>query len=66
MKGVTLMKRTGKYRAQIYFNKQTIFLGYFKTEAEAEAAYNRAARKYAVDEDYYPIDGAYEMAFKRR
>ncbi len=44
-KGVTLwkLKDIVYYRARIVVNKKEISLGYFKTEAEAAAAYRKAA-----------------------
>lgn len=48
-KGVSLHKQTGKYKATINVNKQTIYLGLFLAPEEAYAAYCEAARKYFGD-----------------
>lgn len=45
-KGVSWNKRMGKWRVQIRFNLQNIYLGYFNNKEEAAAAYNLAALKY--------------------
>lgn len=42
-KGVTKCSQTGKWRAQIHFNKTRKNLGRFITEVDAAKAYNKAA-----------------------
>lgn len=42
-KGVSLVKSSGKYEAQIAFNNKTIHLGKFLTPIEAAKAYNNKA-----------------------
>jgi len=42
-KGVSLYRRTGRWRAQIEMAEKNIHLGYFKTEKEAARAYNYKA-----------------------
>ena len=46
MKGVYFKKERKKYRAQIRINGKQKHLGDFPTEAEAHAAYMKAARKH--------------------
>jgi len=48
-RGVTISKHFPKWRAQIRFNKKTIFIGYFDSETEAAKAYDTAARKFFGD-----------------
>ena len=45
-KGVTFNDRGNKYRAIIHINGKRKHLGYYPTEAEAHAAYMKAARKH--------------------
>lgn len=45
-KGVTVYCPGEKWFAQIWVNKKSIFLGYFKDEKEAARAYNEAAKKH--------------------
>ena len=45
-KGVTFYKKCHKYCSQIQINGKKKHIGYFKTEAEAHAAYMKAARKH--------------------
>lgn len=42
-KGVTLVKRTGKWQAQITCNYKDYYLGSFMTETDAALAYNKKA-----------------------
>lgn len=42
-KGVSWHKRSKKWQARISYASQTRFLGYFRTEHEAAAAYNQQA-----------------------
>jgi hypothetical protein len=42
-KGITLVKRTGKYQAQIRANNKTIYLGVYDSPDAARAAYVAAA-----------------------
>lgn len=44
-KGVSWDSRSGKWQAQIGFNTRVIYLGRFADEADAAAAYDRAARE---------------------
>lgn len=44
-KGVSLCKRSGKWHAQITFEKNKIFIGSFKSETDAAVAYNKYAEK---------------------
>lgn len=43
IKGVTFYVRTGKWAANIAFNRKQTFLGYFLSKEEAASAYNQAA-----------------------
>jgi hypothetical protein len=45
-KGVSRRPDLNVFRATIGINKKQIHLGYFKTEVDAAAAYNDAAKKY--------------------
>jgi hypothetical protein len=45
-KGVSLYKRTGRWKVQIVKNKIQYFIGYFSTELEAAKAYNDVAQEY--------------------
>ena len=45
LKGVSFRKDQGKYVARVYENRRRVFLGYFKTESEAHAAYCEAASR---------------------
>lgn len=45
-KGVSFLKRTGKWCAYIVSNKKQIHLGYFSSEKEAAEVYNKAALNY--------------------
>jgi hypothetical protein len=44
-KGVSVHRRSGKYRAQIRFNNRFIHIGVFSTPEEAAAAYDKTAKK---------------------
>lgn len=46
IKGVTKMKRNGKYRARIYVNGKAIYLGEHDYLEHAAAAYRKAAEMY--------------------
>jgi len=46
-RGVSWFKNLNKWRAQVTVNYNHIHVGYFKTEAEAHAAYLEAKKKYA-------------------
>lgn len=48
-KGVIKDKKTGKWRAQIYFENKPIYLGTFATSHKAAHAYNEAALLYHGD-----------------
>ena len=45
-KGVTYIKSTGKWRAQIMFNRKNIALGEYDEEVAAAKAYDEGAKKY--------------------
>ncbi|MEN2465930.1 AP2 domain-containing protein [Ornithinibacillus sp. JPR2-1] len=45
-KGVSLHKKTGRYRARIVVNGRELSLGYFDREEDAAIAYNIAANEY--------------------
>jgi len=45
-KGYSFNKKTGKYRAYICINGNSIHLGYYELEADAAAAYVAAKEKY--------------------
>lgn len=45
-KGIALDKKTGKFMAGITVNGKRIYIGYYKTEAEAKKAYIEAKKKY--------------------
>jgi hypothetical protein len=45
-KGVSLLKRTGKWRSAIGFEGRTILLGSFTNEKQAALSYDLAAKKY--------------------
>jgi hypothetical protein len=49
LKGVSLFKRDGTWRAQITVDSKNIHLGYFETAVEAHAAYRYAAERYHGD-----------------
>jgi hypothetical protein len=42
-RGVSLLKRTGRWHAQINFDGRQVHLGFFHAEGEAASAYDRAA-----------------------
>lgn len=42
-RGVSLLRRTGRWHAQINFDGRQVHLGFFPAEADAAAAYDRAA-----------------------
>jgi len=42
-RGVSLLKRTGRWHAQINFDGRQVHLGFFHAEGDAAAAYDRAA-----------------------
>ena len=56
-KGVSLVKTTGKYVAQIMVNRQQIRLGSFTKEEEAAKVYNKAALEYFGEYAYQNIIG---------
>ena len=64
-KGVSFIANRNKYRAQIEINSKAKFLGHFKTEAEAAAAYMKAARKHygELSNDGYQ-HAMYEMEYE--
>lgn len=45
-KGVSLHKKSGRWRARLRFKKTEIFIGYFDSEVAAAAAYNKSAKKH--------------------
>ena len=45
-KGVSAIKGSNKYVAQIFYNNKCIYLGSYKTPQEAHAAYCEASKKY--------------------
>ena len=48
-KGVSLYKRTKKWRATLTFNKQRIHLGFFNDEVEAAKAYDEKVKELCDD-----------------
>jgi HNH endonuclease/AP2 domain len=46
LKGVSLHKKTGLWRARIFVGGHEISLGYWETPEQAKAAYDEAAQKY--------------------
>ena len=44
--GVSLLKRTGRYYAQIMYDGKRLFLGYFDTPEEAQFVYMKAKARY--------------------
>lgn len=48
-KGVSFYRSTGKYRAQIQYRGNKIFLGYYTDVVEAAKAYDKAAKHYHKD-----------------
>jgi hypothetical protein len=46
-KGVFWDKPAGKWRAQLYHNRKSIFLGHYATPEDAAAAYADGAKRYA-------------------
>jgi len=52
IQGVSLYKRTGRWRAFIGNNKKRIHLGYFKTQSEAVQARREAEIKYGFHENH--------------
>lgn len=54
-KGVTWNKKVSKWKAQIMYMRDSIYLGTFTCKHEAAKAYNKAARKYHKEFAYQNI-----------
>ena len=46
LKGITFRRDRNRWRARIKYNGKELYLGYYRTQEEAHAAYLEAARKY--------------------
>jgi len=46
LKGITFRRDRNRWKARIKINGKELFLGYYRTQEEAHAAYLEAARKY--------------------